>query len=116
MGLDMYLYRNGEEKEFGYWRKANAIHRWMVENVQDNRDECQDVDLPIEKILTLYNLCKKVLKNPEKNSHLLPTGKGFFFGSELIDDNYIWNLKHTKKLLKKCLKNPENKYGYGSSW
>ena len=25
----------------GYWRKANAIHNWFVQNVQDNRDECQ---------------------------------------------------------------------------
>lgn len=114
MGLDMYLYRNG--KEFGYWRKANAIHRWMVENVQDNIDECQDVDLPIEKIITLYNLCKKVLKDPEKNSHLLPIGKGFFFGSYVLDDYYLEYIKDTKNILKKCLNNPDGKYKYGSSW
>jgi hypothetical protein len=116
MGLDMYLHRNGEEQEFGYWRKANAIHAWMVDNLQNGVDECQDVDFPLEKIVILYNLCKKVLKDPEKNCHLLPTRGGFFFGSELVDDNYIWNVKHTKKLLKKCLKKPDEKYTYGSSW
>jgi hypothetical protein len=23
----------------GYWRKANAIHRWFVEHVQDGNDD-----------------------------------------------------------------------------
>lgn len=53
MGLDMYLYgatwkMDGETstsviklEEVAYWRKHNAIHNWMVNNVQegvDNRD------------------------------------------------------------------------------
>ena len=29
------------EEEIAYWRKANAIHAWFVENCQDGRDECQ---------------------------------------------------------------------------
>jgi hypothetical protein len=116
MGLDMYLYRNGDNNEIGYWRKANAIHKWFVDNTQDGKDECQLSNVSIEQILVLYNLCKKVLKNPEKNSCLLPTSSGFFFGSELIDENYIWNIKHTKKILKKCLKQPNEKYEYQASW
>ena len=28
-------------KEIGYWRKANAVHSWFVENCQDGIDECQ---------------------------------------------------------------------------
>ena len=27
-------------EELGYWRKANQIHRWFVENVQDGVDNC----------------------------------------------------------------------------
>lgn len=23
------------EEEFGYWRKANAVHKWFVDNVQN---------------------------------------------------------------------------------
>ena len=30
------------EEEAGYWRKANAIHRWFVENVQKGEDDCRD--------------------------------------------------------------------------
>lgn len=27
-------------KEIAYWRKANAIHRWFVDNVQNGTDDC----------------------------------------------------------------------------
>ena len=40
--LRPYLVKRGKyavweslSSEVGYWRKANAIHRWFVENVQD---------------------------------------------------------------------------------
>ena len=26
-----------------YWRKANAIHKWFVDNVQDGEDNCQSI-------------------------------------------------------------------------
>ena len=28
--------------EVCYWRKANQIHNWFVENVQDGDDDCRD--------------------------------------------------------------------------
>ena len=69
MGLDMYLERSerlteGFDKvdvrafvddntvirkgvenpklltEAAYWRKANQIHNWFVENIQDGEDDC----------------------------------------------------------------------------
>ena len=27
-------------EQVGYWRKANQIHNWFVENVQDGEDDC----------------------------------------------------------------------------
>ena len=33
-------------EEAGYWRKANAIHRWFVENVQDGKDDCGEYFVP----------------------------------------------------------------------
>ena len=29
------------DEEVGYWRKANAIHKWFVDNVQDGNDDCK---------------------------------------------------------------------------
>ena len=56
MGLDMYLFGitdideyDSETKKFDlkilrtnilYWRKANHIHKWFVDNVQDGCDNC----------------------------------------------------------------------------
>ena len=31
---------SGIEFNVGYWRKANAIHNWFVENVQKYDDDC----------------------------------------------------------------------------
>lgn len=91
MGLDMYLigrklvafYNNPEgfaklqsiagfdpsehssfghvSASIGYWRKANAIHRWFVEKVQDGRDECQESHVTREQLLDLRAACKQVL-------------------------------------------------------
>lgn len=114
MGLDMYLSRNG--KEIGYWRKANAIHKWFVDNTQNGVDECQTSEVSLQQVVELYNLCKKVLKNPEKHGHLLPPQAGFFFGDTGDSDYYIEYLKDTKKILKQCLKKPYETVQYQASW
>lgn len=44
-----------------YWRKANCIHKWFVDNCQDGRDECQESWVDREKLKELLALCKKVL-------------------------------------------------------
>ena len=40
MGLDMMLIY--EDNQIASWRKANAIHKWFVDNVQDGVDDCGD--------------------------------------------------------------------------
>lgn len=46
----------------GYWRKANAIHKWFVENVQDGEDNCEEYDVSLEKLRDLLETCMKVIK------------------------------------------------------
>lgn len=45
----------------GYWRKANAIHRWFVKNVQGGCDECQHSGVSREQLEALRDACKTVL-------------------------------------------------------
>jgi hypothetical protein len=56
----------------GYWRKANAIHNWFVQNVQDNRDECQKSYVSPENLRELREACQAVLatRNPDKRGYL----------------------------------------------
>lgn len=44
-----------------YWRKANAIHQWFVDNVQDGEDECEAHDVEREQLVELRDLCKRLL-------------------------------------------------------
>lgn len=44
----------------GYWRKANMIHKWFVDNVQGGVDECQVTQVSKEQLLSLIHLCEEV--------------------------------------------------------
>jgi len=51
----------GIEFEAGYWRKANAIHKWFVENVQDGNDDCGEYVVSRENLEELLCLCREVV-------------------------------------------------------
>jgi hypothetical protein len=44
-----------------YWRKANAIHRWFVDNVQKGVDDCDEYYVTREKLTELRDTCQRVL-------------------------------------------------------
>jgi hypothetical protein len=44
-----------------YWRKANQIHNWFVENVQDGNDDCKDYYVSRKQLEELRDTCKAVL-------------------------------------------------------
>ena len=49
------------ETQVAYWRKANAIHGWFVENVQDGDDDCGEYDIEIDTIKELRDVCYNIL-------------------------------------------------------
>lgn len=106
--------------EFGYWRKANAIHNWFVENVQDGVDNCGNYYVSMEKLKDLLVLVKKVLKDKKKAEELLPTQSGFFFGETAYNEWYFEGLEYTKKMLEELFNNEKLYEGldfeYSSSW
>ena len=103
-------------EEVGYWRKENAIHQWFVENVQDGNDNCGDYYVRRKQLKEFLDLVKQVLKYPKLASKLLPTQDGFFFGSTDYDKYYFEDLKETKKILTKALKEKDGDFYYQSSW
>ena len=105
------------EAEVGYWRKANAIHRWFVHNVQDGIDECQKSKVDRPELQQLQKLCEQVMAEPNKASTLLPTSSGFFFGSTDYSEAYWDDIKMTIDVCQRALKLPENwDIYYQSSW
>lgn len=85
----------------GYWRKANAIHNWFVQNVQEGVDDCKEYYVSTEAIKDLYQVVCEVLEsgNAEVAQEKLPPQSGFFFGSTGIDEWYFQDLEDTKRIL-----------------
>lgn len=111
---------SGVVEEVMYWRKANAIHGWFVDNCQNGIDECQMSCVTREQLIELKELCEKVVIN--KTPELLEPREGFFFGSNTADDFYYSDLAETVRVLEEELqtKEPEDYWGvdyyYQSSW
>lgn len=133
-------------KEVYYWRKANAIHQWFVDNIQNGNDDCEDyrvmqkdIQLLIETLKEVYNsLCDKEMitkkvkdgtieyeikvfkeEDLEKAKELLPTQEGFFFGGTEYDEYYFEQIKDTLndlQILDRSFDYENNYLIYGSSW
>ena len=53
---------NRIKEEVGYWRKANQIHKWFVDHVQDGEDDCDYHHECTKEVLEeLLATCEKVL-------------------------------------------------------
>ena len=83
----------GVSFEAGYWRKANQIHKWFVDNVQDGVDECEEHIVSLEQMEQLLSVCKRVIADPKLGEELLPASSGFFFGP-----SFIWAVSRTQFL------------------
>lgn len=116
------------EEEIAYWRKANQIHNFFVQNCGEGVDECQDIHVSRADLMELATRCNRILNN-KKNidkkeitikdiftneerqetvrylkditeaEDLLPTTSGFFFGSTNYDEYYLQDLESTVKYL-----------------
>lgn len=101
----------------GYWRKANAIHGWFVDNVCDGGDDCGYHYVPREQLYELRDACREVLANPENAADMLPPRDGFFFGSNEIDQWYVDGLKRTIEIIDKIEKFGDDvAFYYHASW
>jgi hypothetical protein len=103
-------------EEAGYWRKANQIHRWFVENVQHGEDNCGEYYVDSDKLAELLELCKKVKADHSLAEELLPSASGFFFGGTEYDEWYFNDIDNTITILEECLEDERGDYYYSSSW
>ena len=105
------------EEEVGYWRKANQIHNWFVQNVQNGNDDCGSHYVSVELLEQLLAVCKKVEEDNELASILLPTQLGFFFGNTDYDEWYLQTIDQTIEILQKLdLENTTDEFYYQASW
>ncbi len=130
MGLDMYLTakRTLEEGlpvaemdpvakvdavilEIGFWRKSHHIHRWFVNNVQKNIDNCAIYHVSREKLMSLKKVCQVVIKCRHLAEEMLPSVDNKF------DETYFKNILHTINVIKTCLSLPYYwEFYYEANW
>lgn len=104
-------------EEMMYWRKANAIHNWFVQNVQGGEDDCKEYYVSKDQLKELLKIITHVLKDNSKAQELLAPKAGFFFGTTEYDEWYYKDLQETKKKLEKMLaENYGGDYSYQASW
>ena len=108
-----------------YWRKANAIHGWFVNELADGVDECQSIYVSKGDLEKLHQACNNVLLAPAgigmedvaAQYGLLPT-RGFFFGSYDMDNWYIEDMKNTMMQIENILaaSGEYSDFIYRASW
>jgi hypothetical protein len=97
-------------EEVGYWRKANQIHRWFVDNVQEGNDDCGSYYVDREKLEELLDLVNDVLTDPAVK------GPELLFGSYDYGEYYVEDLEETRKILTAVLAEEGGDFEYHSSW
>lgn len=77
------------------WSKANQIHAWFVNNIQNEIDDCSYYFVNKDNLLDLKEICEKVLKlNPytlDKDSYLL-----YYSANNLIEKGIITKEQYAK--------------------
>lgn len=113
-----------------YWRKANAIHNWFIENIAGGEDDCRPFHVSRDELVELHNTIKEAMDmrsmqeaNPDEAlpgpEDILPTQSGFFFGSTEYDEWYWENLEWTENRLATILKDQafaDFDFEYRASW
>lgn len=98
----------------GYWRKANHIHKWFVDNVQSGEDDCLYHYVTKEDLRSLLEAAKQVVSCFNEDGtvkrgklkvidNLLPTCDGFFFGSTKYDEWYLSRTQDTIAIVEDAL-------------
>jgi hypothetical protein len=111
-----------------YWRKANQVHSWFVQNVQGGVDECQKSYVTDDQLEQLVVLCKAALAlydagDKDGAAEVMTPTSGFFFGSQDIDEYYREDLQITVEQLEPLLSVEDGEdhwpgltFYYQSSW
>ena len=106
--------------EVGYWRKANHIHNWFMQNCAQRDecgnpiDDCRPIEITVDKLEKLLDDCKKVLADHSLASSLLPTQSGFFFGSTEYSEYYFSEIERTIEIIEPVIKFIKHKLEIGS--
>jgi hypothetical protein len=102
-----------------YWRKANHIHKFFIDNCADGVDECQAIYIDRSILADLVSALTIVLhhKDEETSAKHLPTESGFFFGGTQFDEYYYEECSKTLEVIENLLRDEQDgDIYYRASW
>lgn len=104
-----------------YWRKANQIHHWFVQNIQGGNDDCGNYYVNDAVLIDLKNICDHIIAHPNDAMKMLPPSSGFFFGSSVVDEWYMEQIVYTSKRISEIFNIKKDSdmwvdFYYHSSW
>ncbi|KKN21597.1 hypothetical protein LCGC14_0923720 [marine sediment metagenome] len=76
------------EEQIGYWRKANAIHAWFVEHVQNGVDDCGKYDVSKENLQELLDAVNEVLAKVKLEKGIIQSGSTLKAGETEFKPNF----------------------------
>ncbi len=100
------------EEDAVYWCKANQIHNWLSNQIEDGITSCSDYYFSFGTLKELRAVCKEVLDNNALAEELLPTCQGPFFGETDYDEWYFAELEYTVRMIDQ-LEKDETKHEEG---
>ena len=90
-------------EEVGYWRKANHIHKWFVDHIQDGIDDCDyHREVTEEDLVELLETCNAVLESCKMVNGKICNGYKFEDGIRvpiMEDGKYVEDPRVAAKLL-----------------
>jgi hypothetical protein len=111
------------KEEIAYWRKFNALHGYIIENFANQVDNCQDVHLTKDDLITILNTLIEIRDaNYACADEVMPPVAGFFFGSNEVDEFYIQDVERTIDILQNEIDDLDEesdvwvRYIYLASW
>jgi len=105
--------------QIGYFRKFNALHNYIVNELADGIDECQEIQITKDDLYTLLDKLSRIDNDRDLAEEELPTASGFFFGNTDYDDWYFDDVKDALEMCELYLtKFDFDKYDliYHASW
>ena len=84
-----------ETVEVAYWRKANMIHRWFVNNVCGGEDDHREYDVTLEDIKNLLGICKNILKIVKGTKMFVPEDQKENYLKQHPDGKLTMTLRNT---------------------
>lgn len=90
-------------EQVGYWRKANQIHNWFVENIQNGVDDCNyHREVTEEDLHELLDICERVLNSCKMVNGKIQNGTRYENGKMvpiMEDGKYVQDSSVAEELL-----------------